>query len=299
MTKLPSPAQLLAMARAKGYGGGMKKTSSYAGRRNLRRRRGRKPARFDVSRSVYRKNKRVSSMMSRMSETKLIPTIPFNETAPKTIQTGAIAYYAPFIMCNVPAGWDTNFNNLAGIQTAQGLGGSGNRVGDYIYLKKTHVNFQIDINETNAYQPPVEFRMIVAKAKMAVLPAGFTYTPSTTLFLNQVGFPVGHTTSGINGMDLMLQPLNKRDFVIHTDKKFTLSSPSTGGAGMNYYYPSRKNCIVNLPYYSKTRISTSTNLPEDLDTHYFVIFYASAIGKDRPASNWEVSVRGTTSYTDN
>ena len=295
MTKLPSPAQLLALAKAKGYGGGMKKTGTYPVRRRYRRKR---PARFAVSRAVYRKNKKISGRMSRLSETKLIATTPYNENAPKTIQTGAIAYYSPYIMTNLPPGWDSNFNVLNGIQTTQGLGGS-NRVGDYVYFKKTHLAFQIDINETSTYQPPVEFRMIVAKPKGAVLPAGFTYTPSTTLFLSNTGTPIGHTTAGINGMDLMLQPLNKRDFVIHTDKKFTLSSPSTGGAGMQYYYPSRKNCLVNLPYYGKTRINTANGLPEDLDTHYFIIFYASAIGKDRPASNWEVSVRGTTSFMDN
>ena len=254
-------------------------------------------ARFAFSQRRYRKNKRNSKALSSLAETKLLATTQFNEIVPKAIQTGAIAYYSSYIMCDRPPGWDPQFNNLAGIQTVQGLGGN-NRIGDYVYFKKTHVNFQIDINETSSYTGPIEFRMICAKARTGVLPVGYTYTPSTTLFLNNVGAPIGHATSGVNGMDLMLQPLNRRDWVVHSDKRFTLSSPDTAGGGMNYFYPSRKNVLLNLPYYAKTRINSSSGFPEDLDTHYIVMIYASSIGKDRVASDWEVSVRGTTSFSD-
>jgi len=263
-------------------------------RRNVLRAR---PARFAMSKNVYRKNRAISSAMSRLAETKLLSVASINEVAPKAIQLGAIAYYSSFIMCDIPPGWDGNFNNLGGIQNSQGLGGN-NRIGDYIYLKKTHLALQIDVNETSNYTGPMEYRMIVAKAKTGVLPVGYTYTPSTTLFLNNVGQPIGHGSPGVNGSDLMLQPINRRDWVVHSDRKFTLSSPDTGGGGMNYFYPSRKTCYLDLPYYAKTRINSSTNLPEDLDTHYIVMLYASCIGKDRSASDWEVSVRGTTSISD-
>lgn len=263
-----------------------------------RRRPSKKPARFAFSRARYNKNRQLSNMMSKMSETKLIQCTAYEEVAPKAIQTGAIAYYTSFIMTNKPPGWDANFNLLGGISTSQGLTGN-SRVGDYIYLKKTHLVFQIDMNESSSYTAPIEFRMIVAKARTGVLPVGYTYTPSTTLFLNNQGYPIGHATSGVTGTDLMLQPINKRDWVVYRDQKFTLSTPDTAGGGMNYFYKSRKNVFLNLPYYAKTRINSSTSLPEDLDTHYIIMFYASSIGKDRVASDFEVSVRGTTSFTDN
>lgn len=276
----------------------MRKKLAAKGRAIRGRRRRAPPARFNFSKKRYNSNKALSKKASQMSETKLIACTQFEEKAPKAIQTGAIAYYSSYIMTNVPPGWDGNFNNLGGIATAQGTGGN-NRVGDYIYLKKSHVNFQIDINETSGFTAPIEFRMIVAKARTGVLPVGYTYTPSTTLFLNTVGFPIGHATSGVTGTDLMLQPVNKRDWTVFKDMKFTLSSPDTAGGGMNYFYPSRKNVLLNLPYYGKCRVNTSTGLPEDLDTHYIIMIYGSSVGKDRSAADWEVSTRGTTSFTDN
>ena len=265
-----------------------------------RRKPSKKPARFAVSTGKYRRNKALSSKMSSMSETKLISLSQMRNVVPLAIQGGVNvkAYYSSYILTSLPPGWDPYMNNLGGIQTTQGLGGH-NRIGDYIYLKKTHMVFQIDMNETSNYTAPIEFRFIVAKARTGVLPVGYTYTPKTTLFLKEDGSPQGHGTSGIDGTDLMLQPLNKRDWVIYKDHKFTLTTPDTAGGGMNYFYPSRKNIFLNLPHYAKTRINTSTNLPEDLDTHYVVMIYASSIGKDRPADDWEVSVRGTTSFTDN
>ena len=256
------------------------------------------PSRFNFSKKRFVKNKALSAMASKMSETKLIPCQAFEEIVPKPIQTGAIAYYSSYIMTSLPTGWDGQFNQLGGIGTIQGLE-SDDRIGDYIYLKKTHLNFQIDVNETNSYTSPIEFRFIVAKARTGVLPVGYTYTPSTTLFLNQVGMPIGHGTTGIKGTDLMLQPINRRDWTVFKDMKFTLTSPDTSGGGMNYFYPSRKNVLLNLPYYGKCRVNKTTGLPEDLDTHYIIMIYASSIGKDRSASDWEVSTRGTTSFTDN
>lgn len=262
-------------------------------------RRRRYPARFAGSKATYNLNRRVSSIMNKMSENKLLQTQPFNESTPAAIQTAAIAYYWSAVMQSIPTGWDTSLHNLAGIVTTQGLGGF-NRIGDYIYLKKTHLAFQIDINETSAeYVPPIEFRFIIVKARQSNQPAGLTDAPQTTLFLNNLGGTVGHATSGFNGADLMLQPLNKRDWVVYRDQKFTLSSPSTSGGGMNSFYKSRKNLFVDLKYYGKTRIHPGSNIPEDLDCHYLMVLYASSIGKDRKADSWEVSCRGTTSFTDN
>lgn len=261
-------------------------------------RRRRYPARFANSKATYNLNRRVSAIMNKMSETKLLQTQPFNESTPTAIQTAAIAYYWSGVMQSIPSGWDTSLHNLAGIVTTQGLGGF-NRIGDYVYYKKTHLALQVDVNETSDFTAPVEFRFIIAKARQANTPAGVTDTPQTSLFLSNLGAPTGHAVSGVNGADLMLQPLNKRDWVIHRDQKFTLTTPTTGGGGMNFYYKSRKNLFVDLKYFAKTRVHPTTNQPEDLDAHYLVYLYASAIGKDRKADNWEVSVRGTTSFTDN
>ena len=101
-------------------------------------RRRRYPARFANSKYTYNLNRRVSRIMNKMSETKLLQTQPFNESTPTAIQTAAIAYYWSGVMQSIPSGWDTSLHNLAGIVTTQGLGGF-NRIGDYVYYKKTHL----------------------------------------------------------------------------------------------------------------------------------------------------------------
>lgn len=257
------------------------------------------PARARFGRRTFNRNKAIAKFTNNLSETKLLPTTVYNELPSIPIQLGAIATYVGFVMNDIPSGWDSSLNKLGGIGMGQGLTGS-QRIGNYVYLKKTHLNLQVDINETSqSYQPPNEYRLLVVKQRGSVIPAGLTDTPQTSLFLNTIGAPQGYTTGGFNGMDCMLAPVNKRDWVVFRDQKFTLSTPSTAGGGMNYKYPSRKNLMINLPYWAKTRYHPTTNLPEDLDTHYLVYLFASAIGKDRSSNNWEVTTRGTTSYSDN
>jgi hypothetical protein len=166
----------------------------------------RMPARFNPSRSRFVRNKILSKQMSQMSETKLRPVQPFNELAGIPIQTGAIAYYQGFVMQDLPSGWDSSLSVLGGIKMAQGLTAQ-ERIGDYVYFKKTHLSLQVDMNESSTILPPVEFRCIVVKARASNIPAGLTDTPQTSLFLNTIGAPEGYATSGVNGADLMLQPI--------------------------------------------------------------------------------------------
>lgn len=268
-----------------------------------RKPRGRLPARFNQSQKRYNKNRNLSKAIAQLAETKLIPLAPVNELGGIHTHTGSLTYYRGFVLDEVPTGWDTNLVPLAGIQTALGVSGTGERVGNYIYFKKTHFTIQLDMNFITSARAPVEFRMVVCKSRQAVMPAGFTDVPQTTLFLNNSGSPVGYQTSGLTGMDLMNQPLNKRDWVVYKDRRFTMSHPmrtdSDGGeVGYSGKYPNRKTLHINLPFWKKTRIGISTNKPEDLDTHFLVYFFASAIGKDMGADSWEVSTRGTTSYND-
>lgn len=257
-----------------------------------------KPARFAVSRPRYNKNKSLASALSNMAETKLLPVTAVNEAGGLPIQGGAQVYYWAGVMNSVPNGWDSNLVDLAGIQHSKGVDAN-ERDGNYVYFKKTHVTMQVDLNQSSAAYPPVEFRLIVCKARQAVTPSGVTDPPQTTMFLDNVGNAIGHVTSGVTGMDIMLQPLNKRDWVIYRDQKFTLTAPQdVNGGGFNSKYPSRKNIFLNLKYFAKTKMNSSSNKPEDLDTHYLIYLYASSIGKDRLANLFEVSLRGTTSFTD-
>ena len=272
-------------------------------RKSLRKRSGTTIARFASSRFKYRKARRFSRMAGPTTETKLIPINHQDEIAAIPIQLGAQAHYRGFIMQSIPALWDNNLLSLGGIITQQGSSGV-NRIGNYVYFKKTHITMEVQCNYiTNGGRPPVEFRVVVCKAKMSAVPAGNTVLPQTALFLNEGGAPIGYQTSNVNGSDLMLQPLNRREWVIKTDKKFTLSHPfktdSDGGqVGYSGFYPVKKTFAMNLGYYKKTRINTGTNTPEDLDTRWLVFVFAASVGRDTSADSWEINMRGTTSFTD-
>jgi len=239
-------------------------------------------------------------MLNKFAETKLIACVRKDEVKPQVIQTGAIATYTSFVMGNTaPSGWDPHMLTIDGMQTHLGTG-AGDRQGDYVYFMKTHVSLEIDMGVTSPSPCPIEFRVICAKARRGSYPSGTTKNPASHLFVDEVGQDIGHTTLGINGTDIINYPLNTRAFTIHTDKKFILSSPQQGGQAQSYsgFYPCVKRFRFNLPYYKKTHFGSGANFPEDLDYFYFWYIYGRPIDKDTTASQFEVNLRGTTSFKD-
>ena len=227
-----------------------------------------KQARFNVSAPQYKINKAISTAMSRMSETKLLACAAVNASSngkPSQVITGGSAaevWAWRGVLQSVPPSWDAGLNNLGGITSTEGTGET-QHIGQYVYLKKTLLNFQIDCLMATTNQPLLQFRVIVAKARQAVQPSGTTDYPQNTLFLNQTGTSQGHASSGdlaMNTFEVMNNPLNKRNWVILKDFRFFMAQPvnvpnvsGTSGVGYNQKYPSRKNFRLNLPHYCKTR----------------------------------------------
>ena len=255
----------------------------------------------------------ISKQVNKFIETKYNPCREINENPPQAIQLGALAYYEGYVIGNLPATWDTQLIPIDGISTQQGDGGVRERTGNYVYLKKNHFTLEIDMKSaaTNLTGTPLtEFRVVVCKQRRAVIPTGQAPSPQNTLFLALDNSEFGYQTSGINGTDLMRQPLNKRDWVIHTDKRFTLTSPPTvtpgGGPQPQTYntkYASHKRMMFNLPFYKKTRYAppaggSLTSFPTDIDFHYGVFIFARSIDKDTEALAWESNVRAVTTYQD-
>lgn len=231
-------------------------------------------------------------------ETKYLPVTPQNDVAPAAIQTGAKAFFKGFVMGTVPSSWSsTGINNLGGIVCAKGTDNN-ERVGNYVYLNHTLINLNVDtkINATDA--PPLEFRVIVFRQRRQAMPAGLNPDPADSLFKSEAGSSVGHLTSGINGTDLMLQPLNKEKWIIVRDQKFTLQKPAKGTEAMgNGPYKNFKNFRFNLGYKKKAHYE-SANLPTNVPFHYGIFIYARSVDKTINANNWEVNLRGTTCYND-
>ena len=117
---------------------------------------------------------------------------------------------------------------------------------------------------------------------------------------------------------MIMQPLNKRDWTIHYETKFTLTpSPdltlaSTSPNVYNQRYPSSKRLEFNLPFYKKTRYAQNLlglQFPTDIDYHYCVLVFARPVGNQVNQVNppvlgtaakwWVANIRSVTTYTDN
>ncbi|AXQ66226.1 MAG: putative capsid protein [Cressdnaviricota sp.] len=254
------------------------------------------PARLRSNPTKYSINKMINRKLNQFSENKLVACADSNQLAPTAIQTGAQAFFVAYNIGIAPT--FTGSYILDGIRILQGVDNR-SRIGDYIYLQKTHLTIKLEMINANTVTP-TQFRMLVIKLRRYNNPAGVTSVPEESLFLDPDGSKFGHATAGKTGLDLMMQPTNKRDWVILKDQKFTLQNfnqLSTTSAIYNHY-PCYKDIQVNLPYYKKTKYGTN-NLPIDMDYRYTVIFYAHNVSRETSSEDFEVTTRGTTSYKDN
>lgn len=260
-------------------------------------------ARFNYSKRRYYNDRRISNMLSKFSETKYKACNKIDEKAPVAIQTGALAHMVCFVLGGSPTAWGSDWNDIGGINLNQGVAES-QRIGDYTFLKKTRVTLDIDMKEptggTTNTTLPNEFRVVVFKSRRQAMPTGSVRAPQTALFLDETCNDIGHATSGINGTDLIIQPINRRHFCVIKDQKFMLSNPLNPSLGAAYsgHYPCMKRITVDLPHYVKAHYEDS-NLPTNYDFHYGIAIYARSLDKDTKADNFEVNLRGTTTYCDN
>ena len=271
-----------------------KKKSSYTA---ISKRRKVYPSRLRASKKRYTFNKKVARVLHNFSENKLVAIAGQSETPPVVIQTGAQAY---FIAYNIGINASTSGGiGVNGIRIAKGTDFN-ERVGDYIYLKKTHLSIKLEMTNANN-STPTQFRILLVKLRRYNNPAGITPLLNETLFLDTEGQKFGHATSGKTGIDLMMQPTNKRDWVIFKDFKCVLQNYNdiTGGSATIYnHYPCFKDFSMNCPFWKKTKYGTG-DLPIDIDYRFTLVMYAHNINRSNLANDFETSIRGTTSYTDN
>ena len=261
------------------------------------------PARFGPRKSTYIKNRQISKVVRSLAETKLLPVSGFNEKPP-LVPVNASAPNLRYINCligdQLPTGWDSQTTLLDGVKIAPGTGAQ-QRIGSYVYLKKTTLMFDIDMQSTGeaGSKPPIEFRVVVLKPKRYSTQAGITLAPSKGMFLNDVGGEIGYETAYYNTTDFLRRPLNRRNFQVAHDQRFVMSQAENimNNSGYSGYYPCFKSFQVSLPYYKKVKYDGG-NRPYDIDTHWSLIILARPLGKDTIPDNWEMNLRGTTSYTD-
>lgn len=258
------------------------------------------PTRFQTGKSTYNANKKFISM-GPMAERKLSALTSLDEAQPTPIAVGAQAYKYCMVMGNSSPGTWTGFNPIAGFNFPNGTGNN-DRDGRYMYLNKTTASMSIHMNPDGRLSAPVQFRVIMFRARRVTTPTGVSYDPNLRLFLKPNGDGFGAGTVGTRFSDLYLQPTNKRDWIIISDKRFTLSPFLEDGtqatAAWQGKYPNQRTMRFTLNHGIKSSFDT-TNEPEDFDYHYGIAIYAGRIGRDQTATGWEVNLRGTTSALDN
>ena len=130
--------------------------------------------------------------------------------------------------------------------------------------------------------PLHEFRVVVCKQRRLAMPAGRNPAPQEDLFFTARQCQMGLHLNRFDGNDMIMQPLNKRDWTIHYETKFTLTpSPdltlaSTSPNVYNQRYPSSKRLEFNLPFYKKTRYAQNLlglQFPTDIDYHYLSLIH--------------------------
>ena len=235
------------------------------------------PGRFYAgSKRTYNKTKALGNQMRNFAETSYIALTNKDSATPHQVQS-TNAYFKGFTLGpTVPTGW-TSYESLDGMTVAQGTG-QNQRIGASMYIKNTHLNMEIDmvLPDSGVDAHATEFRVIVFKVKPAARNLGVSLTPNTSLFLDTSGNQIGHESTGVTGTDLMLQPLDRRRWVIYRDQKFTLSpqlKPTTSGGWTSTKYPVMKRFSINMPFYQKTKFDAS-GVPFELDMHYGVVIYA-------------------------
>lgn len=261
-------------------------------------------------RAKTKETRALSKKLDNMIETKVdglqtylgLPSAAANPV-PGSANAGQITQFYLGPAPSLPPSWTGTWNSLDGIPNSTGVG-SQERVGDYIYMKRTTVNMLIDVVPDVAATIPVapwEFRVVVGKANRKYNPAGVTPDPNARLLISPNSDARGF---GINTDDraLFLSPPNRRDFTIKRDFKFILEAQHANGGGAlgsnnTGHYGCTKQLQITMPHSKKVRFDSTGN-PTNYDYHYFIVVYARPIG-GASGSRWNVTTVGSTSYNDN
>lgn len=225
-----------------------------------------------------------------------------------------VVYYDNYCLGEPASTWlgptgSQNFKALEGFEWSLGTQSS-QRVGRYMDLKHTTMNFRVGLVGTPRTATPVRFRVIVYRAKRNAPFGQNGGNPNDTLFLGLGGQPQGVNTSYAQNrvsFEFMNLITNKRNFEIHHDSQFILAPPVTavqGGSNLvtpmsQGMYPNEKNFLWKLKHNEKTAFGAN-NKPEDANYQYCVSIFSMPTGDlgNTGLNSWRTAARGIVSVTD-
>lgn len=270
-----------------------------------------RPVRFNSGKSSYVKSRKVSNMLSKNSELKINALQRYSQATPQPSVplpgTGPI-YFTNYCLGEAPSGW-TGFNDLEGFEFPAGTGPN-QRIGKYMYLKKTTLHLKIAMNNLVNTATQLRFRVVVYKSKRNNVPGTAGGNPSLNLFIDDRGreFGVDNTlTNNEASMQYTTAIVNRKNYHVVKDTQFILT-PQTcavqGGSNvvspLSQAGPTERTMRFELGHYAKTSFDAGTSKPTDLNFQYCVSIIAMPVGNptDR-AADWFSAVRGTVSALDN
>lgn len=253
-------------------------------------------------------NRMITKRLNNITETKVdgLQTYIAQPSAaanpiPGTANAGQIVQFHLGPTATLPSSWTGSWQSLDGIPNSTGTG-SQERVGDYIFMRKTTVNLCVDVVPDQAAgvpNAPWEFRVVVGKSNRKYNPAGVAPDPNTRLLLTPSADARGFGTNTDERV-IALSPPNLREFTIISDRKFTLEAQHTNGGALannnTGHYGCSRTMQITLPHSKKVRFNSQGN-PVNYDYHHFILVWARPIGGSS-GSRWNVTTNGSTSYTD-
>lgn len=263
----------------------------------------------NTRRSENKSNAALAKMLGDFMETKDYPCLPIDNLGAVPIQVLAKPTTLKFVMGNAVPGTYSSpaWTAMHGFDISQGTT-KNQRVGDSVYLKKTHGTLTIDMpNNLHAGVDgrPYEFRTIVFRARQRGKPTGIGYDPDITLFKDVSGNDIGDYSAGIKGIDLLNLPINKSNWTVFMDKKFTLgpdgaldTTVAPGVYNGASPYPSTVTIPLNFNHERKVEWIDGDVEPSDYDFVYNVAIYASAVGRQAVATGWTANLRMGTQFMD-
>lgn len=266
-----------------------------------------RPTRFK-SASSYAKSRMLSTVMNTIGETKLHALNPFNSHLPSNM--GALTdavWQQNYIVGGSPSGY-SNFDALDGMTFPVGTGPN-DRVGKYMYLKKTTVNLKVALTTPNRLSSPTRFRCVVYKAKRNNTAGVYVVDPGLNLFIDDQGREFGTSSSiatSSQAMTFQTAIVNRKNYDVLRDFQFVLTPPvASVQGGSNLVTPisqtglCEKMLRFQLGHYKKVSFN-STNEPSDLNYSYCISLFSMPVGSSTAATNnWSTSLRGTVSALDN
>ncbi len=274
-----------------------------------------RPSRFPSGKRRYVQTRSIAKQIQNISETKIKELERLDAIDPKPVEvlpTSGPVYFTNYCLGTAPADWkgpsnQPNFNNLGGFEWPQGTGAN-ERVGRYLYLKRSTINMRFAMNPQSRHGP-VKFRVIVYKEKRNRYNTAANGNPNEDLFIDHQGLTKGFNnvaTLDARTMNFSTWLVNKRNYQVVKDFKFTLN-PETisyqGGTDPRVVnqsmYPSEKNFTLSLGHYAKAEFDT-TNTPTDMMYRYCMTIVSMPCNTStQPHSDYKSYVRGTVSVVDN